>query len=117
MRHRKIVWACVVGAAVYGLMLADVFAYILQALAYQGVFVVAWVGVALAHILGHRTLPAATAIRAFNPTGLIAWLLSVIAGVALMHGSALLQSFSAPVTFMVALALYRVLPDSHRVRG
>ncbi|MBP2850481.1 purine-cytosine permease family protein [Dickeya oryzae] len=117
LRHRKIVWACVVGAAVYGLMLADVFAYILQALAYQGVFVVAWVGVALAHILGHRTLPATTAIRAFNPTGLIAWLLSVIAGVALMHGSALLQSFSAPVTFVVALALYRVLPDSHRVRG
>ncbi|WP_253926735.1 purine-cytosine permease family protein [Dickeya dadantii] len=54
LRYRKIVWVCVVGAAVYVLMLADVFAYILQALAYQGVFVVAWVGVALAHILARR---------------------------------------------------------------
>ncbi|AIR68314.1 purine-cytosine permease family protein [Dickeya fangzhongdai] len=110
LRYRKIVWACVVGAAVYVLMLADVFAYILQALAYQGVFVVAWVGVALAHIVFHRAQPTAAPVRAFNPTGLGAWLLSVIAGVALMHGSAVLQSFSAPVTFAVALALYGLLP-------
>ncbi|MGM3162625.1 purine-cytosine permease family protein [Dickeya undicola] len=111
LRYRKIVWACVVGAAVYVLMLADVFAYILQALAYQGVFVVAWVGVALAHIVSHRGQSTAATVRAFNPTGLGAWLLSVVAGVALMHGSAVMQSFSAPVTFAVALVLYWLLPQ------
>ncbi|MFQ6589430.1 hypothetical protein [Dickeya dianthicola] len=58
-----------------------------------------------------RRAPSTTApVRAFNLTGLGAWLLSVIAGVALMHGSAVLQSFSAPVTFAVALALYWLLP-------
>ncbi|RNM24545.1 allantoin permease [Dickeya undicola] len=111
LRYRKIVWACVVGAAVYVLMLADVFAYILQALAYQGVFVVAWVGVALAHIVSHRAQSTVATVRAFNPTGLGAWLLSVVAGVALMHGSAVMQSFSAPVTFAVALVLYWLLPQ------
>ena len=39
---------------VYALMMADVFAYLLQALAYQGIFVVAWVAVAVAHILSDR---------------------------------------------------------------
>ncbi|NPE72301.1 allantoin permease [Dickeya dadantii] len=112
LRYRKIVWACVVGAAVYVLMLADVFAYILQALAYQGVFVVAWVGVALAHILARRASSTTAPVRALNLTGLGAWLLSVIAGVALMHGNAVLQAFSAPATFVVALALYWLLPHN-----
>ncbi|WP_237703462.1 hypothetical protein [Dickeya dadantii] len=112
LRYRKIVWACVVGAAVYVLMLADVFAYILQALAYQGVFVVAWVGVALAHILARRASSTTAPARALNLTGLGAWLLSVIAGVVLMHGNAVLQAFSAPATFVVALALYWLLPHN-----
>ncbi|MEI8634453.1 hypothetical protein P4S72_25340 [Vibrio sp. PP-XX7] len=34
----KFVWTIVVGAVVYILMLSDVFSYLLQALAYQGVF-------------------------------------------------------------------------------
>ncbi|WP_244191044.1 hypothetical protein [Dickeya dadantii] len=51
-------------------------------------------------------------MRAFNLTGLGAWLLSVIAGVALMHGNAVLQAFSAPATFVVALALYWLLPHN-----
>ncbi|MFS9599531.1 allantoin permease, partial [Klebsiella variicola] len=41
----RIGWAIVVGAIVYLLMLIDVFSYLLQALAYQGIFVVAWVAV------------------------------------------------------------------------
>ncbi len=47
----KVVAGCVIGVIAYTLMMADVFSYILQALAYQGVFVVAWVGIALSHIL------------------------------------------------------------------
>ena len=41
-----LVAGCMIGVIAYVLMMADVFSYILQALAYQGVFVVAWVGVA-----------------------------------------------------------------------
>ncbi|MEC5318041.1 allantoin permease [Brenneria populi subsp. brevivirga] len=110
IRYRKIVWACIVGAVVYLLMLADIFAYILQALAYQGVFVVAWVGVALGHIFsGARTPPRHTE-RTFNVSGLSAWFGSVAAGIALMHSGEAAQSFSAPVTFAVALLLYSFWP-------
>ena len=39
------------GALVYLIMLTDVLSYILRALNWQGVFVVAWVGIALTHIV------------------------------------------------------------------
>ena len=72
------VWAIITGAIVYVLMLADVFHYILQALAYQGIFVVAWVGIALTHILSgkyHRLVGTVVEYRAeevpaFNPKNL-----------------------------------------------
>ncbi|MCL2897560.1 purine-cytosine permease family protein [Brenneria tiliae] len=110
IRARKIVWACIVGAVVYLLMLADIFAYILQALAYQGVFVVAWVGVALGHIFFAGRTPQQHTEQTFSPRGLCAWFVSVAAGIALMHGGAALQSFSAPATFAVALLLYSFWP-------
>ncbi|ACS86162.1 purine-cytosine permease family protein [Musicola paradisiaca] len=109
LRYRKIVWACVAGAAVYVLMLADVFAYILQALAYQGVFVVAWVGVALAHIFLARPQSSPETPATFNLVGLSAWFFSVVVGIILMHGTPLMQSLSAPLTFLIALLLYGVL--------
>lgn len=41
VRGSYLLWALVVGVIVYGLMLAEGFAYLLKALAYQGIFVVA----------------------------------------------------------------------------
>lgn len=110
IRCRKIVWACIIGAVVYVLMLADIFAYILQALAYQGVFVVAWVGVALGHIFSGSQTPPRHTERTFSIRGLSAWFCSVAAGIALMHADEAVQSFSAPVTFAVALLLYSFWP-------
>jgi hypothetical protein len=49
-----IAWAIAVGVLVYTLMRLNVFAYILQALSYQSIFVVAWVAIALAHIFSPR---------------------------------------------------------------
>lgn len=100
----KVVWACVVGVVVYILMLADVFAWLLQALAYQGVFVVAWVGVALAGIA--RNVQAERENSAINLTGLGAWFISVAIGIALMHATPSVAAFSAPVTFVCACGLY-----------
>ncbi|PWC15070.1 allantoin permease [Brenneria roseae subsp. americana] len=110
IRYQKIVWACIVGAVVYVLMLANIFAYILQALAYQGVFVVAWVGVALGHIFFVGRAPSQPAEQTFSLRGLSAWFLSVAAGIVLMHGSDVWQSFSAPATFAIALLLYSFWP-------
>lgn len=105
LRASSLVWAVVVGAAVYALMLADVFAWLLKALAWQGVFVVAWVGVAMAHILGKAPLPAGEPAR-LNGVGLAAWLCGALLGFALMEVGGSLQSFSAPLTFLVSAGVY-----------
>ncbi|MFC3282531.1 purine-cytosine permease family protein [Litchfieldella rifensis] len=111
----KVVAGCLIGLMSYLLMMADVFSYILQALAYQGVFVVAWVGVALAHILsrtyqqrfnGHVELDNAY-IPAYNPCGLIAWCLATAVGMVIMHLPGI-SGFSAPATFLVAYVLYEI---------
>ena len=108
----KIVWAIVVGAIVFGLMLFDVFAYLLTALAYQGVFVVAWVGVALAYMMKFGTQHANSAGRtddqaypAYNVSGLMAWFAAVILGIVAMHIPDLAR-FSAPLTAVASFAFY-----------
>lgn len=111
----KVVAGSLIGALAYVLMMADVFSYILQALAYQGVFVVAWVGVALSHILsrtyqqrfnGHVELSNAY-IPAFNPCGLVAWCGASAAGIVIMNLPEV-SGFSSPATFLVAYTGYSV---------
>ncbi|WP_176157136.1 purine-cytosine permease family protein [Burkholderia multivorans] len=117
LRAPKFVWALVVGAVVYALMMADVFSRILQALTYQGIFVVAWVGVALAHILSARygelvgdDVECRDAhVPTFNPGGLAAWFAGAFAGLALNHASGFAASLSAPATFAVSWIVYRAL--------
>jgi hypothetical protein len=112
----KVVWACVVGAAVYGLMLADVFAYILQALAYQGIFVVAWVAIALTHILSgvYERIFQGTVISdrdrvpAFNFGGLAAWVGAAAIGLVLHEAGGFAASWSAPIAFLAAALIYGV---------
>jgi len=109
-------WALAVGVIVYGLMLADVFAYILKALAYQGIFVVAWVGVALAQILyGRSDVAALERVTAFNPAGLAAWFGATALGLALMFSGGGLSSFSAPSTVIAAFALQAGLSRRSRL--
>lgn len=110
----KLIFAFVVGAIVYVLMLANVFHYILQALAYQGIFVVAWVGIALSHILSgtYNRLFGATIeyradrIPAFNPCGLVAWFGATALGIILLQAGGTYASFSAPATALAAAGLY-----------
>ena len=95
----------IVGALVFMLMLADVFSYLLEALAYQGIVVVAWVGVAFARILAVRKdseLPGAVEAKPYNAAGLLAWSLASVTGFALMHVSGPLATLSAPATALVA---------------
>nr|WP_034330708.1 allantoin permease [Herbaspirillum sp. B39] len=103
----RLVWSVVVGAVVYALMLADVFSYLLKALAYQGVFVVAWVGVALAHIL---TVPdhagTGEGSAGINRVGLGAWFCGVVPGFVLMEMTGFWPSLSAPLTFVASMGVY-----------
>ncbi|MNE68312.1 hypothetical protein D3C80_1639660 [compost metagenome] len=111
------VWAALTGLVVYLLMRFDVFSYILQALAWQSIFIVAWVAIALAHILAARGAPPAddTSLPAFNARGLLAWFAAAATGIVLLKvGDASLATFAAPATFVVAFAGYRLLSANRR---
>lgn len=117
----RFVWAIAVGAVVYALMLLDVFSFILQALAYQGIFVVAWVAAALAHIFspkydelfeGHIECDNQR-VTAINPCGLIAWFSGAGLGILVLNfGNPSLALFSAPITFLVSFCVYLMLLSS-----
>jgi hypothetical protein len=94
-----------------------VFAYILKALAYQGIFVVAWVGVALAQILyGRSDVAALERVAALNPVGLTAWFGATGLGLVLMFAGGGLGRFSAPATVIAAFALQVGLSHRSRLR-
>lgn len=104
----KMVWGVVVGTIVYVLMLGNVFSVILQALAYQGIFVVAWVGIALAHILSGLPAAPASPAPAIRREGMISWFVATGIGIALMEGGGALAGWSAPATFLASAVLYRL---------
>ncbi|MGE8067995.1 purine-cytosine permease family protein [Pseudomonas sp. NPDC089569] len=117
------VWAVAVGALVYTLMRLNVFEYILQALAYQSIFIVAWVAIALAHIFSPRYNQLfqdrieyqVDRVSAFNPCGLGAWFFAAAAGIALLNsGHPALATWSAPVTFISAFGAYWLLLNNAR---
>lgn len=112
------VWALLTGVLVYLLMLFDVFSYILQALAYQSLFIVGWVAITLAHLLGSRSARyRIDALPAFRARGLLAWLASAAVGIGLhLSADAALASASAPVAFAVAFLGYLALPLLRRAQ-
>lgn len=119
----KFAGAIVIGIFIYVLMLLDVFSYLLQALAYQGVFVVAWVAIALTHILYPKretifgTVPVIDPQRlpAFDKSGLIAWIVASISGIILMNLGGIWANWYATLTFAIAAILYAVLmPKNHQ---
>lgn len=118
----KFVWTILVGIVVYALMLAGIFEKLLQALSYQGVFVVAWVAVALAHVYSEKARPvrgdaldsALANVPTFNVGGLVAWFAGVIVGVLVMQASAPLSSFSSIASFVVSGAVYLVVASNSR---
>lgn len=106
----KFVWSIAVGGIVYALMLTDVFSFILKALAYQGIFVVAWVGIALAHIGFTRGMPRpeyrVEHLPALNGAGLFAWFASSGLGIVLMEFGGDVSSFSAPAAALGSALIY-----------
>ncbi|PKW00115.1 purine-cytosine permease-like protein [Amycolatopsis echigonensis] len=111
----KGIWAVVVGTVVLIMMsLTDVFSYLLLALNYQGIFVTAWVAVAMVHILSgtykrlvgdevdHDRVPAV------NPAGLGAWVVG--AGLGLVMTLTGFGADWAPLaTVVISAGLYAAL--------
>lgn len=102
-----------VGIVVYALMLTDVFSYITDALRVQGVLVVAWVGVAMSHILrsrGGEIEFRPGRVRRFNPVGLLAWGVAAVVGIPLLYVAGPTGELWSPiVAFVVSTAIYNAL--------
>ncbi|WP_018152338.1 purine-cytosine permease family protein [Leeia oryzae] len=108
----RIVWASVVGVVVYLLMLTNVFSFILQALAYQGIFVVSWVGIAMTYILvDHASLEDLESPK-HRRLSFTAWVLSSGVGIGCMLAGGVLADWSAPITLGVSVLAYRMLTYS-----
>ncbi|GAA3251045.1 allantoin permease [Pseudonocardia petroleophila] len=108
----RVVWVGVAGVIAYLLMLTDVLSYLLVALAWQGVFITAWVAIAMTHIFLHRSdaeipefrpgrLPALTA-------GALAWIVASGIGIALtvQTASAVAAELAPVITVVLAVAGY-----------
>ncbi|MEI8634452.1 hypothetical protein P4S72_25335 [Vibrio sp. PP-XX7] len=65
----------------------------------------AWVGVALAHIL-FNTEHSIETTNKLNYRGLAAWFISTLVGIGMMHATPAVASFSAPTTFIISLLIY-----------
>jgi purine-cytosine permease-like protein len=114
----RTVWVVVACAVGYLLMLTNVFSYVNDALAYQGIAIVAWVGVALVHLWSlRRSGRDLTSVEfrpgripAFNPGGLGAWFGATAVGVVLKvtdtASSQLFEVGGLLITFAVACVLY-----------
>lgn len=110
LRLPKLVCGILVGVVVYLLMLTNVFEFILQALAYQGIFVVAWVGLALSHILfDPGTVRFGEQAPRLRSAGLAAWLAAAGLGIGCMMAGEQWSNLSAPLSFVTAFGLYSLL--------
>jgi purine-cytosine permease-like protein len=116
-RTAWVVFACVVG---YLMMLTNVFSYVFDALNYQGIAIVAWVGVALAHVnfLRSRKMELRALefrpgrIPAFNPGGIAAWVVATAVGVILKIADTTTSQFwdtwGLIITFVLAFGIYAI---------
>lgn len=122
----RTVWVLVACAIAYALMLTNVFSYVVDALAYQGIAIVAWVGVALGHVWYlNRTRQPLEGIEfrpgrvpAFNPGGIAAWVLATAVGLVLKltddATSQFWEVWGLPLTFALAIGSYSLFLAASR---
>lgn len=112
----KVTVAMLVGVLVFSLMLTDVFSFILQALAYQSIFVVSWVVIALTYIFIHRkethfeeSANASLIQKNIKYCGVFAWGLSSTIGVAMLISGGDFSQYASLATIIVAVTSYYIL--------
>lgn len=113
LRLPRYFWAIISGVVVFLLMLTDVLSYLLKALAWQGVFVTAWVSIALVYIALNRgkqdQLPEVRVRKLpLLNAGALAWILSAGTGIALTEQTAapVLAQLAPLITVLLAAGLY-----------
>jgi len=115
VRLPRTVWAAVAAAICWVLMIWNaVLDNLLKALAYQGVFITAWVSMALVHIAYVRITGTKVEFRpwripAVNPGGMLSWLVAVVIGIFLLEKDGLnanVVQLAPVITVVIAAALY-----------
>ncbi|WP_315918287.1 purine-cytosine permease family protein [Mesorhizobium sp. SP-1A] len=111
----RTVWVIIMSVVIFLVMLTNVFGYLLQTLQFQGVIIVAWVGVAMTHI-GWCYMRGVKAdmlefrpgrVPLINPGGLGAWVVaSVIGCLLLVFGGSFGGIWAPPITLATAVAIY-----------
>ncbi|MDB6086503.1 MAG: permease for cytosine/purines uracil thiamine allantoin [Gammaproteobacteria bacterium] len=114
VRVPKEACAAAVGiAALLFMRSTNILGTILVAVHYLGIFLIAWVGVAVSHVLSAGgaaiAAPVPTHSKALEWRGLLAWFAGVAAGVGLGFVGGSADSFAAPATLSVSAFLYRIL--------
>lgn len=115
LRRSRTFWLVVAGVIAFAFMLTDVLSYLLTALAWQGVFVTAWVAIALVEIAAtrRRAVPvpetSLSSLPKFSP-GLVAWIVSAVVGIGLTEqdASSTLAALAPLVTVVLAATLFAV---------
>ncbi len=108
----RIVWVIASGCIAFLFMLTDVITYLLKALAWQGVFVTAWVAIALTYIAINRKTTGLPEVRPHRlkgfSAGAVAWVVASAVGILLTEQTALpLAAQIAPlITIALAAGLY-----------
>ena len=114
------IWTAVICVAAIPLMAIDIVQYILPFLAFNGVFLMAWVGCVVADLVLVRRLLGIvprelvferSLIRTFNPVGPIALVTAVIVGSVLLFtpGVGAISSFAAYIGFGIAVIMQVIL--------
>jgi purine-cytosine permease-like protein len=107
VRWSKGLCAAIVGLAVYVFMRStNILGTILVAVHYLGIILVAWAGVAVAHVLSTRRALEEEPVRDFKLNGLLAWIVGVSVGVGLGWLDGALSTFSAPATLLTSGLIY-----------
>ena len=99
-------------AALIFMRSTNVLGSILVAVHYLGIFLIAWVGVALSHVLGaqrQRVARDETALPDFKWRGLFSWLAGVLLGIALGFFGGAWDTLAAPATLLVSALIYRAV--------
>lgn len=121
----SIVFVIAAAVIIFLLMLLPIVQYILVALAWQGVLVTAWVGIAVAHILMTKKGEIGTIgddkYHVFNSAGIITWVVATAIGIVFLElpvmNPALAgigTSWGPIVTVIVAAGMYAALYNSSR---
>jgi len=121
----RVLWVIVAGVLAYLFMLTNVLSYLLKALAWQGVFVTAWVAIALVALYFNRrdqrlgtgtdTQWGSANVRALS-WPVLAWVIASAIGIALTEQTAFpsIATLSPAITVVIAVVAYSLGRLSNR---